>query len=106
MNLCLYFIKTEIFLKPINQLGEEFINRNIDAHDDTILMFILSRNAQTFKQLKEIFYIILVWPEKYTESLKFQRSIKQRERERNNCFSYFTFNEILLKFTERSDKLQ
>ena len=106
MNLCLCFIKTEIFLKPIKQLGDEFINRNIDAHDDIILMFILSRNAQTFKHLKEIFYIILVWPEKYLESFKFQRSIKQRERERNNCYSYLTFSEILLKFTERSDKLQ
>ena len=80
MNLCLYFIKTEIFLKTINQLGDEFINRNIDAHDDSILMFILSRNAQTFKHLKEIFYIILVWPKKYTESLKFQRSIKQKRK--------------------------
>ena len=103
-NLCLYFIKTEIFLKTINQLGDEFINRNIDAHDDSILMFILSRNAQTLKHLKEIFYIILIWPEKYSESLTFQRSTKKRERERKNCYSYLTFSEILLKFTERSDK--
>ena len=103
-NLCLYFIKTEIFLKTINQLGDEFINRNIDAHDDSILMFILSRNAQALKHLKEIFYIILIWPEKYSESLAFQRSTKKRERERKNCYSYLTFSEILLKFTERSDK--
>lgn len=103
-NLCLYFIKTEIFLKTINQLGDEFINRNIDAHDDSILMFILSRNAQALKHLKEIFYIILIWPEKYSESLTFQRSTKKRERERKNCYSYLTFSEILLKFTERSDK--
>ena len=99
-NLCLYFIKTEIFLKTIRQLGDEFINRNIDAHDDSILMFILSRNAQTFKHLKKIFYIILIWPDKYSESLKFQRTTKKRERERKNCYSYLTFSEILLKFTE------
>ena len=52
-----------------------------------MLMFILSRNAQTFKHLKEIFYIILLWPEKYSESLKFKRTTKKR-RERKNCYFY------------------
>ena len=55
-NLCLYFIKTKLFLFTIKQLGEEFIKRNIDAHDDTILMFMLSRNALTLKHLTEILY--------------------------------------------------
>jgi len=103
--LCLYFIKTELFLYSIKQLGDEFINRNIDEHDDTILMFILSRNAQTLKHLKEIFYILLIWPEKYSEALKFQRRIKLKERKRKSCYSYLTFTEILLKFTDNSDKL-
>ena len=69
--LFLYFIRTELFLYTIKQLGDEFINRNIDAHDDTILMFILSRNATTLKHLKEIFYILFIWPEQYKESLYF-----------------------------------
>ena len=53
----LFYQKTAI-LKVINLLGDEFINRNIDSHDDTILMFLISRNALSFKHLKEIFYII------------------------------------------------
>ena len=64
--LCLYFIKTKLFLNVINLLRDEFLNRNIDDGDDTILMFILSRNAKTLKHLKQIFYIILAWPEKYS----------------------------------------
>ena len=102
--LCLYFIKTELFLQTIKQIGDEFINRNIDAHDDTIIMFILSRKVQTLKHLKEIFYILLIWPENYAESLKFQRSVKQSERERKNCYSYLTFSEVLFKFTDNNDK--
>ena len=102
--LCLYFIKTKLFLNVINLLRDEFLNRNIDDGDDTILMFILSRNAKTLKHLKQIFYIILAWPEKYSESLKFQRTVKNREREKKNCYSYLTFTEILLKFTEHNDK--
>lgn len=102
--LCLYFIKTKIFIYSIKQLGNEYINRNIDAHDDSILMFILSRNAVRLKHLKEIYHIILLWPEEYSESLKFQRTVKKRERERRNCYSFLTFIEILFIFTENSDK--
>jgi len=102
--LCLYFIKTELFLNSIKILGNEFISRNIDIGDDTILTFIFSRNAKTLKHIKEICYIILKWPEKYSESLKFQRNIKQSEREKKSCYSYITFTEVLLKFTENSDK--
>ena len=103
--LCLYFIKTKLFLKVIKQLGDEFINRNIDAHDDTILMFLLSRNALTLKHLKKIFYICLEWPKEYDEALKFQRNMKSIERERKNCYSDLTFTEIMFLFTENnSDK--
>ena len=103
MYLCLYFIKTKLFLNVIKQLGEEFINRNIDAHDDTILMFILSRNALSLKHLKKIFYICLEWPKEYDEALKFQRNMKSIERERKNCYSYLTFLEITFLFTENNN---
>ena len=103
-NLCLYFIKTQLFLYAIKLLGDSFINRNIDSGDDTILTFIFSRNAKTLKHLKKICYIIFKWPEKYSESLKFQRNIKQIEREIKRCYSYLTFIEVLFKFTENSDK--
>ena len=86
--LCLYFIKTKLFLNVIKQLRDEFLNRNIDDGDDTILMFILSRNAITLKHLKRIFYIILAWPEKYSESLKFQIRAKNREREKKMLFIF------------------
>ena len=101
--LCLYFIKKQLFLNTIKQLGDEFINRNIDAHDDTILMFLLSRNALSLKHLKKIFYIYLEWPKEYTEALKFQRNIKNREREKKNCYSYLTFIEVLFLFTENNE---
>ena len=104
--LWLYFIKKDLFLNVIKQLGDEFINRNIDAHDDTILMFLLSRNALSFKHIKDVFYVNFVWPEEYSNSLKFQRTTKKIEREKRNCFSFLTFSEVLLLFTEnnKSDK--
>ena len=105
-SLCMYFIKTELFLNVIKQLGDKFINRNIDAYDDAISMLLLSRNALTFKHSKEIVYIILNWPEEYSVSLTFQNTVKKRERERRNCYSYLTFAEILLLYTnnDKNDK--
>ena len=100
--LCMYFIKKSLFLKVINLLGKEFINRNIDAHDDTILMFLLSRNALSLKHLKDIFHVIFIWPKKYSISLSFHHTIKFKERERKNCYSFLTFSEILLLFTENN----
>lgn len=103
-NLCLYLIKTQLFLYTIKLLGDSFINRNIDSGDDTILTFMFSRSAKALKHFKKICYIIFKWPEKYSESLKFQRNIKQIERENKRCYSYLTFIEVLFKFTENSDK--
>ena len=102
--LCLYFIKTNLFKNVIYLIGNNFLNRNIDDGDDTILMFILSRNAINLKHLKEIFYIILVWPKEFSDDLKIQQSVKYRERERKRCYSYLTFIEILIVFTDAIDK--
>ena len=66
-------------------------------------MFLLSRNALSLKHLKKIFYILLEWPEEYSEALKFQRNIKYKERERKNCYSYLTFLEIMFLFTENNN---
>ena len=102
--LYMFFIKTDTFINSINQLGNEFINRNIDVHDDTILIFILSKNALTLKHIKKIFYITLQWPKHYSSSLTFQQTMKYRNRESKNCLAYLTFSEVLILFTENNNK--
>lgn len=104
MYVCMYFIKTNLFKLVIKKLGSIFINRNIDAHDDTIIMFLLSRNASSLKHLKDIFYIIFIWPEEYSASLNFQKIVKYREKIRKNCFSYLTFAEVLLMFSQNNEE--
>jgi glycosyltransferase involved in cell wall biosynthesis len=103
-SLCLYFIKKELYFKVIKQLGEEIINRNIDAHDDTIITFLLARKALNLKHLKKIFYFILIWPKEYYSSLTLQRNVKKREREKKNCYSYLTFAEVLILHTENDKR--
>ena len=99
--LCLYLIKTKLFTKIINILGNKILNRNIDSGDDTILVFLLSRFAYNLKHIKRILHLILLWPIK-TKQIIFQNDIKYKFRERKKCFSFLTFIEVLLLFTENN----
>lgn len=99
--LCLYLIKTEFFIKIINILGNKFLNRNIDSGDDTILVFLFSRYANNLKHIKKILHLILIWPNKNPKII-FQKDIKYKFREKKKCFSFLTFIEVLLLFTENN----
>ena len=106
-SLCLYFIKAKPLLNVIDKLGIEIINRNIDAHDDTILTFVLSRTVESLKHRKDIFYIVLQWPEEYINKLRYQIIVKNEQRKKRNCFSYITYTEVLFEFTDnnKEDKI-
>lgn len=67
---------------------DEFINRNIVIHDDSILMFLLSRNALNLKHLENIFYIILIWHKKYSSVLTFQQTNKKNKEKEKIVFLF------------------
>ena len=100
--LYLYFIKTDLYLNILKILGDNFIHRNIDAGDDTIVIFLLSRYAQNLKHLKKIFHVILVWPNQNSPKFTIHNTVKYDEREKRNCFSYITYTEALLLFSENN----
>ena len=97
--LFLYFIKTKLFMNVIKQLGDNIINKDIEAHYDTILVFALSRSAVRLKHLKDIIHLKLKWPSEYTKAQKFQDESKKL-REKKNCISYVTFAEVVFMLTE------
>ena len=99
--LCLYLIKTKLFIKIINILGSKILNRNIDSGDDTILVFLLSRFAKNLKHIKRILHLIFIWPIKNPQIIV-QKDIKFKLREKKKCFSFLTFIEVLLLFTENN----
>ena len=99
--LCLYLIKTKLFIKIINILGSKILNRNIDSGDDTILVFLLSRFANNLKHIKRILHLILIWPNKNPQII-FRNDIKFKFREKKKCFSFLTFIEVLLLFTDNN----
>ena len=101
-SLCLYLIKTELFRNIIQKLGTEIINRNIDSHDDTIMMFLLSRYANNLKHIKRILHLVFAWPTSNNQPLIFQNNIKLENREKKKCISFLTLIEVLFLFTENN----
>jgi glycosyltransferase involved in cell wall biosynthesis len=97
---CLYLIKRTLFLKVINLLRDEFFNRNIDEHEDTIFIYLLSRNARSLKHIKRIFHTVFAWPE--TPIKKFQYFFKKKKREETKCYSFLTYIRALLLFSENN----
>ena len=101
-SLCLYFIRTELLKNIIKKLGDEIINRKIDAGDDTILIFLLSRYANSLKHIKRILHLIFAWPMGNNPLLQFQNKNKKIYREQKKCMSILTLIEVLLLFTENN----
>ena len=102
--LCLYFIRAELFHRLIKKIDKSILNRNIDQHDDSILMFLLSREANSFKHIKKICHVILIWPNNFSSSIPHQLEIKIMMREKKKCYSYLTFIEVVLLYTESNIK--
>lgn len=102
--LCLYFIRAQLFQRLIKKIDNKFFSRNIDSHDDTILMFLLSREANSLLHIKKIFHVILIWPNYRIPSISHQMKIKLLMREKKRCYSYLTFIEITLLYTEQNKK--
>ena len=103
-STCFYLIKRKLFLKVINLLKDEFYNRNIDQHEDSIFIYLLSRNARSLKHIKRILHTVFAWPE--TPIKKFQYFYKKKKREDTKCYSFLTYIRALILFSEnnREDK--
>jgi glycosyltransferase involved in cell wall biosynthesis len=101
-SLCLYLAKTELYRKVLNKIGKEMLNRNIDSHDDTIVIFLLTKYAKSLKHIKRVLHLILAWPNIDSPVFAFQRKNKIEFREMKQCFSTLTFNEVLYLFTENN----
>ena len=51
-----YFIKKDLLIQNIKGIDEKYLKKNISYNPDFFLLFLLSRNATNFKQIKNIFY--------------------------------------------------
>ena len=71
-------------------------------HDDFIIYFLLTRNANSIKFIERLFYVWLhTWNEQDTK-IKFRNRIKMKNRNNMKCFSFLNAIELLFKNTKNT----
>ena len=64
-----YFIKKDLLIQNIKTIDEKYLNKRINFNPDFFLLFLLSRNATSFKQIKNIlYYSVNNWLKKWEEN--------------------------------------
>ena len=97
-----YFFKTEIFIKSIKQINDNFLNIKMNYHDDFLLFFLISRNAYSYKHIKRIFYVVFDWTSKYNAQIKFRSNEKEKNKDNLSCFAYLSYIEFILIKTDNT----
>jgi len=95
-----FIFKNDLFKRTINQIDEKILNTKMNKHEDIILFFLLTRNANNLKQIRRIFY-----SQNHFKNLnknKFSEKYINERRNNNdtNCLSNINLIEFLLKYTK------
>ena len=95
-----HFIKRNILIKVIKEIDEKYLNAKINFHDDSLIYFLLTRNAYNFKKINKIFYLIVKGWNMNDKNVQFRFQDKLDNRNYSRCNSYLNFIEFLLEKTK------
>ena len=68
----------------------------MNAHEDFLLFFLLTRKAHSLRQIKRVFYIIIRWPKESNSKIQFRIKEKQKNRENMQCLAYINYIKFIL----------
>ena len=91
-----YIIRNELFKKIIGQIDDKFMNTKMVRHEDYLLLFLLTRNAVSLKQIKKILYVQIVFKKSSNAEINFSINEKQKNKENLDCMSFINYIEFLL----------
>jgi hypothetical protein len=75
----------------------------MNFHDDRLMFFLLTRKARNLRQIKRIFYIVVLWPnEENNNKMQFRLKQKRENRENMKCLAYINYIEFLLIKTKNN----
>lgn len=97
-----YLIKKNILIKVIKNLDQKLLNEKMNYHDDFLLFFLLTRSANSLKQIDRIFYLVLLGWKKSNKKVKFRLKVKKKNWKYKRCYDLLKFNEFILKNTRNS----
>ena len=97
-----YFIKRNIFIKIIKQIDKKYLNEKMNCHDDYMMFFLLTRNANKMKKIDRIFYLVLSGWNMTSKSVRFRIINKNKNKKYLRCNSLLNFIEFILYKTKNT----
>ena len=94
-----YLFRKEIFMKSIKQIDDKIMNTRMNCHEDFLLFFLLTRNANSIKNIRRIFYAHIYWVNETKTSIVFAKNEKEIVKKNFRCLSYINYIEFLLDRT-------
>jgi glycosyltransferase involved in cell wall biosynthesis len=91
-NIWCYLFKTKTLNDSINQIESRFLNTKMICHDDYLILFLITRNANNFMQIKRIFHIKIT----YGKPMLYITKAKVDESMDLFCQSYLNYIEFIL----------
>ena len=99
-----YIFRKDIFLKSISQIDDKIMNTRMNCHEDFLLFFLLTRNANSIKNIRRIFYVHIYWVNETKASIVFAKKEKEIVKKNYRCLSYMNYIEFLLDRTLNTTK--
>lgn len=97
-NIWCYLFKTELLNQTIFKIKTKYLKTKMICHEDYLILFLITRNANKLRQIKKIFYIKITYgkPKKYTT--------KSNDKNKMDlfCQSYINYIEFILKKTKNN----
>ena len=102
-----YIFRTEVFQEALKQIDDKIMNTRMNCHEDFLLFFLLTRKANSLKNIKRIFYAHIYWVNSTQSNILFSKSIKENVKKNYKCLSYINYIEFLLDKTnnDENDKI-
>ena len=99
-----YIFRKDIFLKSISQIDDKIMNTRMNCHEDFLLFFLLTRNSNSIKNIRRIFYAHIYWVNETKASIVFAKKEKEIVKKNYRCLSYMNYIEFLLDKTLNTTK--
>ena len=96
----IYFFKTKLFQKTIQEIDDKYMNTKMICHEDFLLIFLLTRKAFNLRQMNRIFHIKIRWG----YETQYHSKTKESQADDLFCLSYINYIEFILMKTNNTIK--
>ena len=96
----IYFYKTKLFKKVIQEIDDKYLNTKMICHEDFLLLFLLTRKAFNLRQMNRIFHIKIRWG----YETQYHSKAKESQADDLFCLSYINYIEFILMKTNNNIK--